>query len=109
MTMVLLGNLAYHPAAAAWRKVAPTASAPEHIEVLRQGRGTGVYRLVGVGPGGAPIIARRTRKSLALVAHLVHLRILPRLLRAAPRYCACWVENPRCAWVFLQEGGGGGP
>ena len=50
MGMVLWGNLSWHPAAAAWREVAPTAPTPECIEVLHRENGTATYRLVGAGP-----------------------------------------------------------
>ena len=46
MGMVLWGKLSWHPAAAAWREVAPTAPTPECIEVLHRENGTATYRLV---------------------------------------------------------------
>ncbi|HYT82490.1 MAG TPA: hypothetical protein VEK86_03505 [Gemmatimonadales bacterium] len=108
MPMVLWGHLAWHPAAAAWRDVAPTAPAPECIEVLRQENGTAVYRLIGVGPGGAPILARRSRIARALVERILYQQIVPRLPVTAPRYHAFRAAGPGLAWVFLQESGDGG-
>src|SRR5688572_27623870 len=103
MGMVLWGNLSWHPAAAAWREVAPTAPIPDRIEVLRQKKGAAVYRLVGAGPGGAPILARRSRLAKALVERTVYQRILSRLPITAPRYYAFRTASPGFAWVFLQE------
>lgn len=106
MAMVLLGNLAWHPAAAAWREVAPTAPAPESIEVLHRQNGTAVYRLVGAGPGGAPIIARRSGMANALVVRAIYQQMLSRLPISARRYRAFRPDEAGYAWVFLEEGGG---
>jgi len=109
MRMVLWGNLSWHPAAAAWREVAPTAPTPDCIEVLRRENGTGTYRLVGAGPGGTPIIARRSGIAKALILRTLYSKMLSRLPIAAPRYCAFRAESLRCAWLFLEERGGGRP
>jgi len=47
---VLWGKLAWHPAAAAWTAFGAGAAEPESIEVLRNGKKAGTYRLVGAGP-----------------------------------------------------------
>ncbi|PYO87396.1 MAG: hypothetical protein DMD58_14955 [Gemmatimonadetes bacterium] len=109
MGMVLWGNLSWHPAAEAWRQVAPTAPAPESIEVLHRENGTGTYRLVGVGTGGTPIIARRSGITKAVILRTLYSKILSRLPISAPRYCAFRAEPPGFAWVFLEECGGGRP
>ena len=109
MGMVLWGNLSWHPAAAAWREVAPTAPTPECIEVLHRENGTATYRLVGAGPGGTPIIARRSGRAKALVLRTLYEKMLSRLPIAAPRYCAFRADGPAFAWVFLDEGGGDRP
>ncbi len=109
MGMMLWGNLSWHPAADAWRQVAPTAPAPESIEVLRRENGTATYRLVGAGPRGTPIIARRSRITKALILRTLYSKMLSRLPIAAPRFCAFRAEPPGYAWVFLEELGGGRP
>ena len=103
MGMVIMGNLAWHPAAVAWRAVAPTAPSPEAIELLRRRNGTAVYRLVGAGPTGAPIIARLSTLARGLLTRAVYQRILPRLPFRAPRYQAFKAESTRVAWLFLEE------
>ena len=109
MGMVLWGNLAWHPAAEAWRQVAPTAPAPESIEVLHRENGTGTYRLVGVGPGGTPIIARRSGITKAVILRTLYSKILSRLPIPAARYRAFRAEPPGFAWVFLEERGDASP
>lgn len=103
MTMVLWGNLAWHPAAAAWREVAPDAPSPETIEVLHRKSGTGVYRLIGADPGGAPIIARRSGRVKAVVVRAIYEKLLSRLPIAASRYRAFRADGRGFAWVFLEE------
>ena len=109
MGMVLWGKLSWHPAAAAWREVAPTAPTPECIEVLHRENGTATYRLVGAGPGGAPIIARRSGMTRARVVRTIYEKMLSRLPIRASRYYGFRAEGPGFAWVFLEEGGGGRP
>jgi hypothetical protein len=103
MGMVLWGNLAWHPAAAAWRAVVPTAPNPDSIEVLRSKNGSAVYRLVGAGQSGAPIIARRSGKARALVVRTIYQKLLSRLPIRTPQYRAFRAEGQRHAWVFLEE------
>jgi hypothetical protein len=109
MGTVLWGNLSWHPAAAAWREVAPTAPTPECIEVLRRENGTATYRLVGAGPGGTPIIARRSGMTSARVVRTIYEKMLSRLPIRASRYYAFRADGAGFAWVFLEEGGGGRP
>jgi len=104
MGMVLWGNLSWHPAAAAWRAVAPTAPAPERIEVLRQENGTATYRLVGAGPKGRPVLARRSRIGRVRMERTLYEQILSRLRPTAPRHYAFPPDEPSFAWVFRQEG-----
>jgi hypothetical protein len=103
MAMVLWGNLAWHPAAAAWRAVTPTAPTPDCIEVLHADNGNAVYRLVGAGASGAPIIARRSGMTRALIVRTLYEKMLSRLPIAAPRYRAFRADGPGFAWVFLEE------
>jgi hypothetical protein len=100
---VLWGKLAWHPAVMAWREVAHDAPDPERIEVLRRGPNSATYRLVGAGPGGAPILARRSRAAKAWIERTVYQRILPHLPVAAPRYWGFKAESPQFAWLFLTD------
>lgn len=98
---VLWGKLDWHPAVAAWRQLAADAPDPERVEVLRDDPAAAAYRLVGAGPGGAPIIARRTRLMRAKIERALYERVLPHLRRGAPRFCGFKPDGPELAWVFL--------
>src|SRR2546427_6031224 len=62
---VLWGKLAWHPAAAAWSAFAAGAAEPERIEVLRNGKKAGTYRLPRAGAARGAIIAPRPPPSPA--------------------------------------------
>jgi hypothetical protein len=104
MGMVLWGNLSWHPAAAAWRAVSRDARTPEAIEVLKKAEHAATYRLVGAGPGGVSIIARRSALAKARFARTVYAQILPRLPIRAPVYHGFKAESAEVAWLFLEDG-----
>jgi len=101
---VLWGKLSWHPAAAAWQHVAPSAPTPECIEVLRQENGSGAYRLVGVGPEGEPVLARRAPSWRVQVERTIHERILSWLGVTGWRSYAFPPKEPGFAWVFRGDG-----
>ena len=104
MIRVLWGKLSWHPAAAAWQHVAPSAPTPECIEVLRQENGSGAYRLVGVGPEGEPVLARRAPSWRVQVERTIHERILSWLGVTGWRSYAFPPKEPGFAWVFRGDG-----
>ncbi|TMB07524.1 MAG: hypothetical protein E6J71_29505, partial [Deltaproteobacteria bacterium] len=100
---VLSGELAWHPAVAAWRQLAPDAPDPERIEVLRQGKKSATYRLVEPTPGSASIIAQRACMAKALIERTVYEEILPHLPVTSPCYYGFRAEDPHFAWLFLED------
>jgi aminoglycoside phosphotransferase (APT) family kinase protein len=102
---VLWGKLVWHPAVLAWTAVAPVTAEPERIEVLRKGKKSATYRLVGAGPEGDSIIAQRSPVARAVVERQVYERILPRLRVTAPRYYGCREEGRDFVWLFFEDVG----
>jgi aminoglycoside phosphotransferase (APT) family kinase protein len=100
---VLSEDLERHPATAAWRSFAQDAADPKHIEVLRHGRKSATYRLVGAGPGGASIIAQRSCTAKARIERMVYERILPLLPVTSPRYYGARGEDSEYEWLFLED------
>src|SRR5438876_173944 len=100
---VLRGELACHPAVAAWRELVPDAPDPERIEVLRQGKKSTTYRLVESTPDAASIIAQRACMAKALIERTVYEDILPHLPVTSPRYYGCRAADPQFAWLFLED------
>jgi phosphotransferase family enzyme len=102
---VLRDELATHPAARAWQTVTPGAAIPDLIEVLREHPSAAVYRLVGAGPRGAAIIAKRTSPTATAIESAVYLELLPRLpLTAARCYGTCAGDGP-FGWLLLEDVG----
>ena len=104
-TPVLLGKLTWHAAVMAWRDVAPDAPDPERIDVLRRGKKSTVYRLVGAGPDAAAIIAQRSCMAKASIERTVYENILPHLPVTAPRYYGARAEGAEFVWLFLEDVG----
>ncbi|PYP73042.1 MAG: hypothetical protein DMD41_07095 [Gemmatimonadetes bacterium] len=102
---VFWGKLAWHPAVVAWTAFAAGAAAPESIEVLRNGKKSGTYRLVSAGPKGESIIAQRAPVARALIERAVYERILPHLAVTAPRYYGSRAEGRDFVWLFLEDVG----
>ena len=94
-----------HPAVEAWRKLQPASAGPESIQVLRERMSSATYRLIGVVPGGATLIAKRCRAAWASVERRVYAEVLPHLPVTSPRYYGS-VEGAdgRC-WLFLEDVG----
>jgi len=102
---VLWGKLSWHPAAAAWTAFGAGAAEPESIEVLRNGKKAGTYRLVGAGPAGESIIAQRSPVARAVIERVVYEQILPHLPVTAPRYYGSGADGRDFVWFFLEDVG----
>src|SRR5437870_11941282 len=63
---ILWGKLGWHPAVNAWIAFADGAGMPDSIEVLRDGKQSATYRLVGAGPNGESVIAQRVQAAWAV-------------------------------------------
>jgi len=102
---VLWGKLGWHPAVRAWTASIADAAEPERIEVLRNGKKSATYRLLGAGPGGESIIAQRSPTARAAIERTVHGRILPHLPVTAPRYYGDREDGGDFAWLFFEDVG----
>ena len=106
---VLWGKLGWHPAAEAWSAFAANemTATPEIIEVLRKGKKSATYRLVGAGPSGESIIAQRSLAVRAAIERTVHEDVLPQVPVRAPRYYGSWPESgsEEFVWIFLEDMG----
>src|SRR3989442_7447834 len=94
---VLWGKLAWHPAVVAWRGLAEDPPDPEHIEVLRQGKKSATYRLVGAGADGAPGIAQRSQMPKAPIERTGYEQNLPHLPLTSPPFHRVPQDQPPVA------------
>lgn len=95
-------------ATALWLAAAPAGSRPDRVEKLKPGwRTSAVLRLVGAGPDGQPIVAKRAgRRSIELEAH-VYRHVLAELGVSAPR-CLGLAADGDMSWLFLEDAGAEG-
>jgi aminoglycoside phosphotransferase (APT) family kinase protein len=119
-------RLADHPAARAWREIQPGHAAPplpargaaadrqcpqgtwgepDGIDTLQEVKKAAVYRLKGVGPGGAAVIAKRCRTTTAALERTIYEDVLPHLPVTALRYYGCTRQDGEFCWLFLEDAG----
>src|SRR5690242_11034040 len=103
---VAVRDVRTHPAVRALRRLSPRRGLPTRIEVLKNRSSASVYRLVGAGPDGAPLIAKRCSTATGSVERLFHEVLMPRLPLPSIRWegVARDPEGASC-WVFMEDAG----
>jgi len=107
---ILDSDLAEHPAAVAWCRVAPRSGAPNKITILKETRNSTVYRLNAVGPRSTAVIAKWCTAAAAAIERTVYEDVLPILPVTALRFYGLAsedgdvVDSPR-RWLFLEDAG----
>jgi hypothetical protein len=101
---VMRTDLHEHPAAKAWMNLTQMATAPDEIQTLKHGLKAWIFRLTGVGPGGASIIAKRCKRKKAMIERTIYEEVLPSLPVTAVRSYG-FAEDPesRFCWLFLED------
>jgi hypothetical protein len=105
---VLRDGLTAHRAVQAWSQLEPKSLEPEAVEVLHLRPKTAVYRLVGAGRDRAAVIAKRCRRTTALVERMIYEECLPGLPIPSPT-CYGFLEDPanhEFCWLFLEDASG---
>jgi Phosphotransferase enzyme family len=107
------GNLLEHPAVLAWSKLQARSVRPEAVIVLKERRNhpwggkAAVYRLEGVGPNGAAVIAKRFREGTGDLERTIYEDILPRLSVLAPAYYgSVEATEGEFRWLFIEDAQG---
>ena len=104
---VLTEGLQEHEAFQAWRQVRSDDVEPGRIEVLQRNKKTAVYRLSGIGPDGAAIIAKRSRHVTGRVERVIYEEVLPRLpVPSLGFYGYVRDPNQEFSWLFLEDARG---
>ena len=99
-------SLGSHAAVQAWRQLDGARGEPARIEVLKSRGKSAVYRLVGVGPGGASVIAKQSRRDGRSPDVVVHLHVHPRLpLRLVECYGFVESQENELSTLFLEDVG----
>ena len=109
--------IALRPVARAWRKLTNRQAVPKSIEIIqervrrpeeiyRMTHKPSVYRLTGVGPGGANVIAKRCESAAASTECSIYQNVLPYLPVSALRYYGLVADDDRqFCWLFLEDAG----
>lgn len=113
--VVLRTGLLDHPATQAWQQLKISSAMPERIEILkrrpkdkRKSFKKLVCRLVGSGPRGTSIIAKRCKRSSADVESVIYEEILPQLpIPSLTYYGMIREEDSDFCWLFLEDAGTG--
>jgi len=96
ITEQLPTDLREHRAVVAWNRVHPAKTTPKRLEILKLKNKSTVYRLVGAGPRGASVIAKRSLTDTAQVERIIHQEFMPQFHLPSLRY-----------YGFLEESDGG--
>ena len=102
-----------HPAVQAWRRLNPERVVPDRITPAKFKANKArphltVYRLDGVGPEGAAVIAKRCKRGDGLIERTVYEQILPHVPLPGPHFYGT-VEDPSddpaqdVCWLFIGE------
>src|SRR5437667_2495669 len=104
---ILPDDLREHRAVKVWEGLTARQVAPERIEILKLKNKSAVYRLVGAGPDGSSVVAKRCRRATASIERMIYEQFLPRLGLPGLEYYGC-VDEPseEFCWLFLQDAGG---
>ncbi|PYS55000.1 MAG: hypothetical protein DMG13_05840 [Acidobacteria bacterium] len=103
---ILTTDLAEHPASRAWA-AAGGNDIPTRIQILGRKKKSAVYRLGGAGPGGAGIIAKRSRLEDGLTERTIYAEILPSAgINALQSFGFTEELDTGFAWLFIEDAGG---
>jgi hypothetical protein len=110
-------SIAHHPAAQAWCKLTNGLVVPERIEVIQEWpripediyRVTdkpSVYRLIGIGPDKANVIAKRCESAAASTECSIYNDVLSYLPVSTLRFYGQVAEDDqRFCWLLLEDAG----
>src|SRR5881296_2207712 len=104
---ILPERLLEHRAVKAWSQLQPERVEPEGIEILKLKRKSAVYRLLGLGPNGSAVIAKRCPCRSAVIERRIYEEFLPPLPVPTLR-CYGFVadtDGDYC-WLFLEDASG---
>ncbi len=99
-------SLLEHEAVKAWSQLQPERVEPEGIEILRLKPKSAVYRLLGLGPNGSAVIAKKCWLETARIERRIYEELLPSVPVPTLQCYGC-VENTDgdCCWLFLEDAG----
>jgi phosphotransferase family enzyme len=99
--------VAEHPALRAWSEISGFHSASTSVELLKDRSESQVYRLAGLGPEGAAVIAKRYPEPKALCERMIYDRVLRCLPMVSLRHHGLINEKGTgFCWAFFEDAAG---
>ena len=93
-----------NPAVVAWMRLWPEL-VPEGVEELRERPTSAIYALIGLGPRGSAIIAKRSRTARAMVERTIYEEVVPDLPVSVPRFYGMTESGDGFWWLFTEDVG----
>jgi hypothetical protein len=92
-------------ASALWIEADPAGTLPDSVETLKSPhRKSAVLRLLGAGPDGQPVVAKRAARSSIEIEACVYRDVLAQLSVSATRLLGTAPDGDR-SWLFLEDAG----
>src|SRR5215831_10352181 len=96
-----------HPALRAWSVIAGGGLSGVEIEVLKHRSASQVCRLIGLGPDGANVIAKRCPKPNALAEYRIYEQVLRHLpLISLRHYGLVQEKDTGFCWASIEDAAG---
>ena len=96
-------DVCQHVAVTAWNKLQQNRAEPTSIQVIEETTKSAIYKLKGLGDGGAAVIAKRCRTANAHIEHTIYKNILPQLSISHPHFYGMVIENGgQYSWLFFE-------
>jgi hypothetical protein len=104
--IIRAGRLEEHPAIESWRVLQPGRIELQGIEILKEREKSGVYRIVGAGPGGSAVIAKQCWYKSALIERTIYEAVLPYLPLPCLHFYGFVQSDDDWGWLFVEDAGG---
>src|SRR6266404_189422 len=96
-----------HPALRAWSEIAGKDFAPVDVQVLNERSASRVYRLIGAGPDGSNVIAKRYPAANARAEYRTYQKVLCHLPLTLLRHHGLVQESDAgFYWAFVEDAAG---
>lgn len=104
ITVITEPDLNDHPAFIFWALSDKAYAKTIAIETLQEEKLRSVYKLLGAGPLGSNVIAKRSKRTEAIREYKIYMKILPLLPMPSPQIYSFWEENNNeYAWLFIED------
>ena len=104
--VVVEGEIELHVACAAWRRFGGSELGATSVEILKpENRKSAVFRVNGVGPGGAAVIAKRAGAAEVELELRLYRELLPTLDIPVLELYGSLSDADDAVWLFLEDAG----